>query len=73
MSERIICGHTNGTGQVCGRFLGEIDQGQVLIYCPTCKTLHAIEIAALARHLSSYLDQIEQQSKTQKRRVVGFA
>jgi phage FluMu protein Com len=73
MAERIVCTHVNGTGRECGRFLGEVNAGQVLIYCPACKALHAVEIVDLARHLSSYLDQIEQQSKTQKRRVVGFA
>jgi len=73
LSERITCGHVNGNGQECGRFLGEIDQGLVLIYCPACKALHSIEIAMLARYLSSYLAEVEQQSKTQKRRVVGFA
>lgn len=73
MSERITCGHVNGNGQECGRFLGEIDQGLVLIYCPACKTMHAIEIAMLARHLSSYLAEVETQAGKRQRRVVGFA
>lgn len=73
MSERIICGHTNGTGQACGRFLGEIDQGQVLIYCPACKTMHAMEISMLLRHLREYLDETETQAGKRQRRVVGFA
>lgn len=73
MSERITCGHVNGTGQECGRFLGEIDQGRVLIYCPTCKALHAVEITALMRSLQAYLDDVEQQAGKRQRRVVGFA
>lgn len=73
MSERITCGNVNGNGQECGRFLGEIDQGRVLIYCPTCKTMHAIEVTALMRHLDAYLREVEAQAGKRQRRVVGFA
>ena len=73
MSERITCGHVNGNGEQCGRFLGEIDQGRVLIYCPTCKTMHAIEISSLVRSLQEYLDTVEAQVGKRQRRVVGFA
>ena len=73
MSERITCGHVNGAGQECGRFLGEIDQGRVLIYCPTCKTMHAVEIVSLMRSLQEYLDTVEAQAGKRQRRVVGFA
>ena len=73
MAERITCAHVNGTGRECGRFLGEIDGGQVLIYCPTCKTLHAVEITTLMRSLQQYLDDTEAQVGKSKRRLVGFA
>jgi len=73
MAERITCGHVNGTGQECGRFLGEVADGQVLIYCPTCKTLHAVEIVVLMRHLDAYLREVEAQAGKRQRRIVGFA
>jgi len=73
MAERIVCTHVNGTGRECGRFLGEVNAGQVLIYCPACKALHAVEIVDLMRSLEQYMNQLETQSKTHKRRVVGFA
>ena len=73
MAERIVCTHVNGTGRECGRFLGEVNAGQVLIYCPACKALHAVEIAALMRHLDAYLREVEAQAGKRQRRVVGFA
>ena len=73
MAERITCTHVNGAGQECGRFLGEVADGQVLIYCPACKAMHAMEIAALMRHLQAYMDETEAQVGKRSRRVVGFA
>lgn len=73
MSERITCGHVNSNGQECGRFLGEIDQGLVLIYCPACKALHSMEISMLLRHLREFVDETEAQACKRQRRVVGFA
>jgi len=73
MNERITCGHVDGAGRACGRFLGEISQGQVLIYCPACKTMHHMEITALMRHLQGYLEEMEGQATAGKRRLVGFA
>ena len=68
---RIVCqGEVNGRG-TCGRFLGEIDQGRVSIYCPACKTMHAMEIVELLRHLESYLAEVQVQAG-QRRRLVGF-
>jgi len=51
--------------------LGEISQGKVLIYCPTCKQMHALEIVELLRHLESYLVEVQGQAE-QRRRLVGF-
>jgi hypothetical protein len=73
LAERITCTHVNGAGQECGRFLGEVADGQVLIYCPACKTMHAMEIVVLMRHLDAYLREVEAQAGKRSRRVVGFA
>lgn len=68
---RIVCqSEGNGRG-TCGRFLGEINQGQVLIYCPACKQMHAMEIVELMRHLEGYLVEVQGQAE-QRRRLVGF-
>ena len=72
MSERITCQRVNGDGRECGRFLGEIEQGRVLIYCPACKAMHAMEITELVRHLQAYLVEVEKQAGG-KRKLVGWA
>ena len=73
MAERITCTHVNGAGLECGRFLGEVVEGQVLIYCPACKTLHAMEITTLMRHLREFMDETETQAGKRQRKIVGFA
>lgn len=72
MSEatRIVCQSETGR-QMCGRFLGEVDKGQVLIFCPACKQMHAMEIVELMRHLEAYLAEVQGQAE-QRRRLVGF-
>lgn len=68
---RIVCqSEANGRG-TCGRFLGEVNAGQVLIYCPACKQMHAMEIVELLRHLEGYLAEVQGQAE-QRRRLVGF-
>lgn len=68
---RILCQSENGRREPCGRFLGEINAGRVLIYCPACKQMHVMEIVELMRHLETYLAEVQGQAE-QRRRLVGF-
>lgn len=67
---RITCEHVNGSGRECGRFLGEVEQGTLLIHCPACKTMHEIPITELMQHLESYLREVE--GKAERKVMLGF-
>lgn len=68
---RITCEHVNGTGRECGRFLGEVERGTLLIHCPACKTMHEIPITELMQHLEAYLREVE--VKAERKVMLGFA
>lgn len=70
---RITCEHRDEDGgRVCGRFLGEVERGTVLIHCPACKTMHEIPITELMQHLEAYLREVEGQAAGRKV-MLGFA
>lgn len=70
---RITCEHEDAAGRRCGRFLGEVEHGTVLIHCPACKTMHEIPITELMQHLEAYLREVEGKAAEGRRVLVGFA
>lgn len=67
---RITCEHVNGSGRECGRFLGEVEHGTLLIHCPACKAMHEIPITELMQHLEAYLREVE--GKAERKVMLGF-
>jgi phage FluMu protein Com len=40
-------------GKECGRFLGKMDGATVYLYCPRCKTFHALAVVDIVKHLAA--------------------
>jgi phage FluMu protein Com len=40
-------------GKECGRFLGKLDGATVYLYCPRCKTFHALAVVDIVKHLAA--------------------
>lgn len=51
MNKRLTCEQRREGGRRCGRFLGEVQGGKVLIFCPACRGMHAVDVLALAAAL----------------------
>ena len=58
----IRCQHDNGA-KPCNRFLGELDGGQLRIFCPDCKQWHVLALSDLLDYYLAHLLKTRQQAR----------
>ena len=60
MTRRITCANRTTSGQVCGRFLAEMDGDKLRIWCVKCNTFHEMPASEVIAHLEAWLAEVKE-------------
>ena len=60
MTRRITCANRTKNGQVCGRFLAEMDGDKLRIFCRECNTFHELPASEVIAHLEAWLAEVKE-------------
>lgn len=56
---RIICQHIDASGAACGRFLGEVVDDRLRIYCVKCQSFHEVPLTQMIVELEAWLHEVK--------------